>query len=311
MECMGAHAVGIVQMGVDMVELRGKVAFITGGASGIGFGMARAFLKAGMRVIIADVSESHLEDAAAQLKTGAGEYSSIKLDVTDREAMASAADAAELAFGKIHVLCNNAGIGLSAPMTSATYSDWDRMLGINLYGVINGIVTFMPRIRAHGEGGHIVNTSSMAGVLALPDAGGVYSTSKFAVRGLSESLRLALAQYGVGVSVLCPGLTRTRILEETQTAAKSGDLDELSAGFADAQQFAMDPLTVGEAVLEGIRRNDAYILPHGEFIDEVRQMQAEILASFRTDLPMHPQRAAFEDSRRRMIEDIKAATRKS
>jgi NAD(P)-dependent dehydrogenase (short-subunit alcohol dehydrogenase family) len=136
-------------------------------------------------------------------------------------------------------------------MTQATYADWDRMINVNLNGVINGVMTFMPRFCAHGGPGHIVNTSSMAGVVPLPDPGGLYTTSKFAVRGLSESLRLALAPYNIGVSVLCPGLTRTRIFG-AMSAASSKSSDSLSAGFVAALEYAMDPLQVGEAVLEGI-----------------------------------------------------------
>jgi NAD(P)-dependent dehydrogenase (short-subunit alcohol dehydrogenase family) len=223
--------------------------------------------------------------------------------------MARAADEVERTFGRVHVLCNNAGIGTSPSARVATYADWDRMLSVNLGGVINGIVTFMPRIRAHGEGGHIVNTSSMAGILPLPDPGTIYTMTKFAVRGLSESLRLALAQDGIGVSVLCPGLTLTRILDDARKATQEAGADELSAGFVNAQKFAMDPLVVGNAVLEAIQRNDPYVLPHGEFVDEVRELHREIIDAFRTDLPIHPQRAAFEDVRRRMIEDLKAGLR--
>jgi NAD(P)-dependent dehydrogenase (short-subunit alcohol dehydrogenase family) len=290
-----------------MNDVRGKAAFITGGASGIGLGMARAFLQAGMRVVIADASRPNLDDAVHQLRDTAGDYRCVQLDVTDRVAMARTADEVERESGRIHVLCNNAGIGTAPSVRTATYADWDRMLGVNLMGVINGIVTFLPRIRAHGEGGHIVNTASMAGIIPLPDPGCIYSTTKFAVRGLSESLRLALAQDRIGVSVLCPGLTLTRILDEARKATQEAGIDELSAGFVHAQKFAMDPRAVGVAVLDAIRRNDPYVLPHAEFIDEVRSLHTEIIAAFRTDLPVNPGRAAFENVRRRLIDDIKAS----
>ncbi|MGB6450425.1 MAG: SDR family NAD(P)-dependent oxidoreductase [Steroidobacteraceae bacterium] len=293
-----------------MQDVSGKVAFVTGGASGIGLGMARVFLRAGMKVVIADVSRANLDDAGSQLRGGGGEYRLLQLDVTDRTAFARAAEEAERAFGKVQVLCNNAGIGAGAPLTSGTYADWDSMLGVNLYGVIHGVVTFMPRMRAQREGGHIVNTSSMAGIVPLPDPGGIYTTAKFAVRGLSESLRLALAADHIGVSVLCPGLTRTRILDEARKGAERAGADALSAGFVEAQAYAMDPLEVGEATLQGIRRNDAYILPHAEFLDEVRELHREIEDSFRTDLPVHPKRSAFESIRRKMIDDIKASIRR-
>jgi NAD(P)-dependent dehydrogenase (short-subunit alcohol dehydrogenase family) len=193
------------------------VAFITGGASGIGFGMAQVFLKSGMKVIIADVLQERLDEAARILAASTNrDYHFIKVDVTDRKAMAAAAAEAERVFGKVHVLCNNAGVYGNLPIESATYDDWDWVLGTNLGGVINGLVSFLPKIIAHGEGGHIVNTSSMAGLIPLPSAGGLYATSKFAVRGLTDSLRLALGSHNIGVSVLCPGMTRTKILEAEQ-----------------------------------------------------------------------------------------------
>jgi NAD(P)-dependent dehydrogenase (short-subunit alcohol dehydrogenase family) len=288
-----------------MKEVSGKVAFITGGASGIGFGIAQSLLRAGAKVTIADNSQTNLEDAAGRLREHHGTYRLVQLDVTDRAAMAQAAEEAERALGKTHILCNNAGLGATVAMTQATYEDWDRMINVNLNGVINGVVTFMPRIRAHGEPGHIVNTSSMAGVVPLPDPGGLYTTSKFAVRGLSESLRLALAPYNIGVSVLCPGLTRTRIFD-AMPAASSGASDSLSAGFVAALEYAMDPLQVGETVLEGIRRNEAYIFSHPEFADEVHALHAQISADFHEDRYVDSRRAAFEHGRRKMTDDIKA-----
>lgn len=292
-----------------MKDVRGKVAFITGGASGIGFGMTRAFLAAGMRVVMADASRSNIEDALRQLASATGEFRALPLDVTDRDAMARAADEVESTFGPVDILCNNAGTGTAPGVAQATYADWDHMMGINLGGVINGIVTFLPRMRARGAGGHIVNTASMAGIIPLPDPGTIYTASKFAVRGLSESLRLALAPDGIGVSVLCPGLTSTRILDEARKAMQAGAADEVSAGFVKAQQFALDPLVVGNAVLESILQNRAFVLTHAEFVDEVRALHQELIDEFRTDLPMHPERAAFEHGRRAMIDSIKARIR--
>jgi NAD(P)-dependent dehydrogenase (short-subunit alcohol dehydrogenase family) len=287
-----------------MQHLGGKVAFITGGASGIGLGIAQAFLRAGIKVVIADVSTANLDDAASQLKHESGQHHLLQMDVIDRAAFARAADEAEARFGKVHILCNNAGIGSGASITTAGYADWDRMIDVNLYGVVNGIVTWVPRILAHGEGGYIVNTASMAGILPMPDPGGIYSTTKFAVRGLTQSLRLALAPQGVGVSVLCPGLTKTRILDGRREATRRGTAAPLSAALVAAQEYAMEPLTVGQAVLQGMERNDEFILPHGEFVDEVKMMHAQLEASFRTDLPWHPQRASFENLRRKMCDDM-------
>jgi len=292
-----------------MRDVKGKVAFITGGGSGIGFGMARAFLQAGLRVVMADASQANLDDAGRQLRGAPGEFRFVRLDVTDRAAFARVADEVERDVGPVDVLCNNAGTGTSPSARIATYADWDRMMGINLGGVINGVVTFLPRLIARGQGGHIVNTSSMAGIIPLPDPGTIYTASKFAVRGLSESLRLTLAQDRIGVSVLCPGLTLTRILDEARKAMAESGGDEISSGFVKAQKYAMDPLVVGGAVLDAIRRNQLYVLPHAEFVDEVKGLHQEIIEAFRSDLPMHPERAAFEHSRWHYIDSIKAGLR--
>ena len=168
-----------------MEDVEGKVAFITGGASGVGLGMARAFTGAGMKVVLADIRQEHLDEAMASL--GGGEVHPVRVDVTDRAGMAAAAEEAERVFGKVHVICNNAGINLFNDITSATYQDWDWVFGVNLGGVINGVVTFVPRIKAHGEGGHVVNTASMASFLAGPGAG-IYTAAKFGGAGSASRL---------------------------------------------------------------------------------------------------------------------------
>jgi len=296
-----------------MKQVEGKVAFITGGASGIGFGIAQAFLRSGMKVIIADVLQERLDEAARILAQGTNrDFHVIKVDVTDRAMMAEAAAEAERAFGKVHVLCNNAGVYGNLPIETASYADWDWVLGVNLGGVINGIVSFLPKMIAHGEGGHIVNTSSMAGIISLPSAGGLYSTSKFAVRGLTESLRLALGVHNIGVSVLCPGMTRTRIMEAEQHRPGQGAETATALGRDEWQSTfdmggGMDPLELGERVLLGIQRNDAYILPHGEFKDEVQGLFDEIISGFPEGQEIDPVRLKFEEVRRQMTAEAKAA----
>lgn len=291
-----------------MKDIRDKVAFVTGAASGIGLGMARAFLEADMKVVLADVRQDVLERAAQDIGRDAGRFHLITLDVRDRSAMACAADEARQVFGKVHVLCNNAGVGARTSMEEAGYDEWDWVLGVNVGGVINGIRSFLPLIRAHGEGGHIVNTASIGGLLPLPPPLGIYSASKFAVRGISDSLRLALAGTEVGVSVLCPGLVRSEIAENTvrlSPAAAAGGGDAVpvqAAGLA----LGMDPLEVGRRVLDGIRGNEAYILTHGEFKDEVREIFGEILDAFPSD-GGDPARAAIEQGRRQAVAAMKAA----
>ena len=284
-----------------MQDVEGKVAVVTGGASGIGYGIARTLLKAGMKVVIADASQAHLDEVKAELK-GVNNVHFLKVDVTDRAAMAEAADEVERVFGKVHVICNNAGIASGQAMDEAEYAEWDRVMAVNLGGVINGVKSFVPKIKAHGEGGHVVNTSSMAGIIPLPETGGIYAASKFAVRGLTDSLRLSLAKDGIGVSTLCPGLTRSRIMGTANPDA--GPEPDAAALFND-MSGAMDPLELGEAVLRGIRRNDPYILAHGEFKDEVREIFDEILDLFPPAENVSEGRLAFEKRRREITEAAK------
>ncbi len=292
-----------------MREVAGKVAFITGGASGIGLGMAKAFSAAGMKVVIADIRQDHLDEAMTQLAPG--DAHPIRLDVTDRDAVAEAADEAERVFGKVHVVCNNAGINLFNDIGSATYQDWDWVLGVNLGGVVNGVVTFVPRIKAHGEGGHVINTASMASFVSGPGAG-IYTASKFAVRGLSEALRWSLVPHGIGVSVLCPGLVKSQIFESDKIRPAHLSTDttpadqELMSILPQVHEAGMAPEEVGEKVLRAIRRNDFHIFTHPEFADELRELFDEALAAI-PDEPAPADRLAFEDGRRRAKAEARAS----
>jgi len=296
-----------------MKDLNGKTAFITGGGSGIGLGMARVFSAAGMRVIIADLRQDHLDEAMAFFDKAIRQVHPIVLDVADRNAMAGAAEEAEKIFGPVHILCNNAGINIIGALDQAGYEDWDWLLGVNLGGVINGLVTFIPRIKKHGHGGHIVNTSSIAGIVAGP-GGGIYSATKFAIRGLSESLRYDLAPYGIGVSVLCPGTVATNLHQSeehrpsTYKGAADDDTRERRAFtgklFREVLPAGMDPVEVGEKVLRGIRNNDFYILPHPEFKEEFQESFDEIIASIPDD-PLDPKREVNEEQRRSLRRDAR------
>jgi NAD(P)-dependent dehydrogenase (short-subunit alcohol dehydrogenase family) len=296
-----------------MQDLEGKTAFITGGASGIGLGMARAFAEAGMKVAIADIRQDHLDDAMGLFANTNFQVMPVQLDVAERAAMAVAADAVEARFGPVHLVCNNAGVNLFAPMDQCTYDDWDWVMGVNLGGVIAGVQTFVPRMKAHGQGGHIVNTASMASFITGPGAG-IYTTSKFAVRGLTESLRWSLAPHGIGVSVLCPGLVKSMIYEsdKVRPAHLSGAIGAVDQAFmsrlADIHQAGMEPDDVAARVLEAVRRNELYIFPHPEFKDELRELFDEILAAV-PEGDVDPRRLAFEEGRRQRQAQARAAAK--
>jgi NAD(P)-dependent dehydrogenase (short-subunit alcohol dehydrogenase family) len=277
-----------------MREVEGKTAFVTGGASGIGLGMATAFVGAGMNVVIADLRRDHIDTALERLG-GSDRVHAIELDVTDRDGFARAADETESVFGNVHVLCNNAGMGLIGPIALARYDDWDWGLGVMIGGVVNGIQTFLPRMLAHGEGGHIVNTSSMAGVIPIPNSA-IYSTAKAAMIGLAEVLRGELADGGIGVSAFCPGPVQTNI-RETGRARPERYRD---SGYTDLERqleerenspLWMDPVECGERVLAGIRNDDLYIFTHREFREGAEERFRAMLASF-PDEPRDEERAA-------------------
>lgn len=280
-----------------MEEVAGKVAFVTGGASGIGLGIARAFVGAGMKVALADVRRDHIDEAAASFAASGQSDSvhAIQLDVTDREAFARAADEAERVFGNVHVLVNNAGVGVLGPVKLARYDDWDWVLGVMIGGVVNGIQTFLPRILAHGEGGHIVNTSSMAAVVPIPGAS-IYITAKAAIIGLSEAIRGELAPDGIGVSAFCPGPVQTNIRESGRMRPERYRRD---TGYAELERdleqrpnspLWMDLVECGERVLRGVRRNDLYIFTHREFREGADERFRAMLASF-PDEPLNVERA--------------------
>ena len=255
-----------------MKDLSGRNAVITGGASGIGFAMARAFLNEGMNIALVDVDQDALDEAARALSGSNAKVAGYQLDVTDRAQFAQVADAIEADFGAVHVLCNNAGVYRGGTLDAVTYEDWDWVMGVNVGGVVNGVQTLVNRMKAHGEGGHIVNTASMAGVMASSGMG-VYNTSKFAVVGMSEALRQDLEPHGIGVSVLCPGMVRTRILESERTRPDSYEVSDETAiaaaeGHSEIMHLAMnagiDPAEVAELVVSGIRDNSLYLFPHPE-----------------------------------------------
>lgn len=278
-----------------MKDFAGKVAFITGGVSGIGMGLAKVAAEAGMKVAITYRRESSLEPIKAWFAERPNlVLYPVKLEVTDREGWVTAVDEVERALGPIDLLCNNAGVGVIGPMEQATYDDWDWVMGVNVGGVINGIMTVVPRMIARGKGGHIVNVSSVGGLAALGTAG-IYCASKFAVVGMSEALRGDLAVHGIGVSVYCPGPVKSNIgeagskrpadLAETGYRPPAGpDAPPIkgSISFTDAW---MEPEEAGRRILEGVRTNRLYILSHAELKGAIKERHDAIDASWPNEQP--------------------------
>ncbi|MBV1905673.1 MAG: SDR family NAD(P)-dependent oxidoreductase [Pseudomonadales bacterium] len=277
-----------------MKEVEGKVAFITGGASGLGLSMARAFTAAGMKVAIADIQQDALDIVLKEFAASNAEVIGIKLDVTDRDAMEAAADKVEKELGNIHLVCNNAGVAVGGSITEMSYTDWDWVMRVNVDGVVNGMQTFLPRLLAHGEGGHIVNTGSIAG--HLPVAGlSVYNTGKFAVVGMSEAVKQDLANTNVGISVLCPGIVNTNIFDSgrnrpeqlqssTDTASKLLDADKQGTDKTNDNieavfENVLDPSVIGDMVLHAVQSDEFYIFSHPEFRKPLEARAAEISAS--------------------------------
>lgn len=250
-----------------MKDFAGKTAFITGGASGIGLGMARAFADAGMNIALADIESDPLVKAKADIESRGVDCITFHLDVSDRAAVKQSAAETVAAFGKVHLLCNNAGVGgVNRPLDEAQDSDWDWVVGVNLMGAINGLQAFLPLMKSHGEGGHIINTSSVSGLRVFEGRGqGIYATTKYALVGMSEALEQDLRPHGIGVSVLCPGFVKTALpnaarnrperfggpTEVDRTADSS-----LSAGAA----AGMEPDEYGKLILAAIENDEFYIL---------------------------------------------------
>lgn len=264
-----------------MENLKGKTAFITGGASGLGLGIAKACAKDGMNIVIVDMRQPAIEEALKIFKENGWPAHGIQLDVTDREAFVKAADEAEAKFGKIHVLVNNAGIGVpEGPVWTDSYKDVDLMIDVNYKGVLNGIMTIVPRIIKHGEGGHVVSTASKAGVIPVPGFT-LYNSTKQAVIAIMETLACDLADKNIGSSVFCPGPFQTNLgMSSGEVRSKHLGVDmpapparpKPKDGEApppmpdvDFSKIIRNADEAGERVLRGIKRNDLYIFSHVEF----------------------------------------------
>jgi NAD(P)-dependent dehydrogenase (short-subunit alcohol dehydrogenase family) len=266
-----------------MQEFDGKVAFVTGAASGIGLGISRALAGAGMKVMLADIEKPALDAAAKSLRAGGAAIETIVCDVSDARSMRAAADATIAAFGKVHVLCNNAGVSTGGLVEELDDGDWDWVVGVNYLGVLNGCRAFLPHIKRHREGGHIVNTSSMAGLLGGQAGWGPYNSTKFAVVGLTEVLRQEGREGGFGASVLCPGGVNTNIYESPRNRpGRFGPQVSKPAveDIREALKSGLDPTVVGKLVLEAIRDNRLYIFTDPRFRKMVETRYQRILEDF-------------------------------
>ncbi len=262
-------------------DLAGKVAVVTGGGSGIGKGIATQLAAEGARVVIADIQRDALAATAAELGVPG-----VPVDVSDAGSVEALARTVLAEYGTVHVICNNAGIGPLAPVADLTLDDWRWMIGVNLWGVIHGVHTFLPILKANTDGGHIVNTASMAGLVAGPRLG-AYATAKYGVVGLTEVLAAELAADGsrVGVSVLCPGTVHTNI----GTSSRNRPADLPDAGFKDVDIELEDnprhrwiyPEDAGAVVVRAIKRGDLYALTHPDWYPMVGERHEAIAAAFR------------------------------
>lgn len=268
-----------------MLELNGRTAIVTGAASGIGLGIAKALAGAGMNLVLADLRPGPLETARRDLEALGAKAIGVVVDVSDAASVAAAGRAAEQAFGKLHVAVNNAGVAMHGTrVEEVTPDEWNWVIGVNVLGVINGIRTFVPLIRRHGEGGHVVNTASISGFFVRKGRNqGAYSMTKYAVVALSEALEQEVEGAGIGVSVLCPGAVETQIFASAATRP-----ERFGGPYMRPQQEALRgaagrglaPEVAGQRVLQAIQHNEFYVLTHAGERDAVKARHARIEAAF-------------------------------
>lgn len=270
-----------------MKEFQGRTAFVTGGASGIGLALVEAFLARGMNVALADIEEAARARAAEMLSGHGGRLLPVPCDVADRASVAAARDAAIAAFGPVHLLCNNAGVGTGGRIDTVPPPAWEWLMGVNLMGVIHGLTEFVPHMKAHGEPGHIVNTGSMAGMNGFRGMG-PYCASKAAVVSLSEALAAELGGTALGVSVLCPGSVNTWFYESRRNAPaavpppppNSREGRAIAEGRKLTMEHGMPPREVAARVLHGIATGELYIFTHPEMRGMVDDRYARLSAAF-------------------------------
>lgn len=282
-----------------MKSLEGKTAFVTGAASGIGLGIATALAQAGVKVMLCDIEKDALDKAVAALRATNADVEGVVADVSLKDNLQRAADETIARFGKVHILVNNAGVGGGGDYGTWNDAGWNWVMGVNLWSVIWGIEIFGPLIETHGEGGQIVSTASIAGMVALTNPS--YDVTKFGVVALSEDLRPKLAARGIGVSVLCPGVIRTNIVSsgrnipdrfagQIQTVPTEGPGTEILKAVTEAIASGIDPLYVGELVREAIEGDWPHIFTDLQFEPHIDARFATIKEGFdriRGRVPRH------------------------
>ena len=270
-----------------MQEVQNRVAVVTGAASGIGLGIVRALTGAGVHVAMLDIEEQALTGARSEFDTANVDVQPFVCDVSDRGQVRDVASAVHAHYGRIDILCNNAGVAAGGPIDETSEDDWDWVLGVNLHGVVNGMRACVPIIKAGGQGGHIVNTASILGLRTGPRMS-IYAASKYAVVAISESSREDLAPWDIGVSALCPGMIDTRILKSERnrpaafTEHSTGMVESVERGEME-RRFAtegLDPDVVGEQVLDGIRKDKPFIFTHASLAGDIRERMERILGCF-------------------------------
>jgi NAD(P)-dependent dehydrogenase (short-subunit alcohol dehydrogenase family) len=270
-----------------MRDFHDKVAFVTGGASGLGFALGRAFGRARMKVMLADIDVASLENAVAELKKDQISVRGVECDVSDRASVQRAAAETLAAFGKVHVVCNNAGPGCGGLLELTTPGDCDWIIGVDLMGMIYGCQTFLPHIKAHGEGGHIVSTASVSGMIPVP-GWAIHNAAKAGIIALSQTLAAELEGTSIGVSVLVPAFMRTRIADREHTDRNRPKRfgEQTAPSPQGAEQFAtfvragMDPNEVAEKVMHGIKENQLTIFSHPEPRSAFEEHYQRMLAAY-------------------------------
>ena len=259
-----------------MHDIEGKVAFITGAASGMGLGMTKAFTRAGMKVMMADIDAKRLQAAAADLKAKGADVDTLRCDITIEDSVFAAADATVKRFGTVNVLCNNAGVSVGGLSEELSQKDWDSVVAVNQTAIVYAMRAFLPLMKANGESGHVMSTASMAGLVNAGAGWGAYNASKHAAVAMMEVLYSELKDTPIGVSVLCPGAVNTNILaaatHRPDHFGKSDDRPIALNPLGETLQQGLDPDVVGELVLDAIRENQFYI-----FTDPRMERQIERL----------------------------------